>query len=61
MDYNFVYETTSMYDIYSRVMTEVNATVGEMSATVGGNVRNSGEIEHDLGHSRLEVTIHNFA
>ena len=40
---------TLIYDIYPRIMTKVNvsATVG-MSVTVGGNVRNSGEIEYAL-------------
>ena len=28
----------------------MSATVGEMSMTVGGNVHNSGEIEHGLGN-----------
>ena len=36
-------------------------TVGEMSATVGGNVCNSGEIEYSLKDLRLEIAIHNFA
>ena len=31
-----------------------------MSATVGGNVRNSGEIEYDLENLRVEIFIHNF-
>ena len=41
---------------------------GEMSATVGGNVRNSGgnvcnsgEIEYVLGNLRVEIVIHNSA
>ena len=57
---------TLLYYIYPRIMPEVNvsATV-EMSATVGvivcdsgGNVCNSGEIEHGLGNLRV---IHNSA
>ena len=34
---------------------------GEKSATVGGNVRNSGEIEYALRNLRLEIVIHNSA
>ena len=73
---NFVYQKTLIYYIYPRIMTKVNvsATVG-MSATVGGNVRNSGgmsatvgkmsaamgEIEYTLRNLRLEFDIHNSA
>ena len=46
-----VYEITSIYYIYPRIITEVNvsatmgmsATVGEMSATVGGMSATVGE------------------
>ena len=31
---------------------------GEMSATVGGNVHNSGEIEYALRNVRLKIVIH---
>ena len=31
-----------------------------MSATVGGTVRNSGEIEYGVGNLRVEIVIHNF-
>ena len=49
---------TLIYYKYPRTMTQVNVsvivgmsvTVGEMSATVGGNVCNSGKIEHGLGN-----------
>ena len=74
---NFVYQMTLIYIIYTSIMTKVNvsttvgemsATVGEcprqwgeMSATVGGNVRNSREIEYALRYLRLEIVIHNFA
>ena len=46
----------------------MSATVGEMSSTVVGNVRdsggdvcNSGEIEYGLGHLRVQIVIHNYA
>ena len=61
---------TSIYYINPRIMTEINvsatvgemsATVGEMSATGGGDVRNSGEIEHGVGNLRAEIVIHNSA
>ena len=53
----------------SATVGEMSATVGERSATVGGNVhniggnvrdsegnvRNSGEIENDLGNSRVAI------
>ena len=50
---NFVYEMNLIYYMYPRIMTEVNvsATVG-MSATVGGNVRNSrGNVRDNVGMS----------
>ena len=34
---------------------------GEMSATVGGNVHDSGEIDHGLENSKVEIAIHNVA
>ena len=39
----------------------ISMKVGEMSATVGGNVRDSGEIEYSLGNSRVQIVIHNSA
>ena len=42
-------------------MTEMNvSTTMGMSATVGGNVCNSGEIEYGVGNLRVEIVIHNF-
>ena len=52
----------------SSTVGEMSATVkecprqwGEMSATVGGNVCNSGKNIYDLRNIRLEIVIHNFA
>ena len=44
-------------------MTEVNvsATVGMYVTVHGGNVHNSGDIEHGLGNLRVEIDIHNSA
>ena len=45
---------TLIYCICPREVTE-----GNMSATVRENGRNSGEIEHDVGNSRVKIVIHN--
>ena len=45
----------------SKTVGECPQQWGEMSATVGGNVRNSGEIEYALGHLGLEIDINNSA
>ena len=38
----------------------MSTTVGKMSATVGGNVCNSGEIGYALRNLRLKFVIHNY-